>query len=64
MPFVLVKNVLLKGELNGVAARSWRAQAPGKLDFELARLPKGSLYGPHLAMGCGHLKAGRALLVT
>ena len=64
MPFVLVKNELLEGELNGVAARSWRAQAPWELDFELARLPKRSLYGPHLTIGYGHLKASSALLVT
>lgn len=40
MPFVFVKNKLLKCELDGIVADSWRAQAAGKLDFELARFTK------------------------
>lgn len=64
MLFVLVKNELLEGELDGVVACSWGVQAPRKLHFEFARLSKGSLYGPHLAIGCGHLQTRIAAVVT
>ena len=56
MPFVLVKNELLESELDGIVACGWRAQAAGKLNLELARFTKRSLYHAHLTLGCHDLK--------
>lgn len=57
MPFVLVKNELFEGQMNGVVASSWRAETARKLNLELARLAKRPLNCSHLAVGCGHLNA-------
>ena len=56
MPFVLVKNEFLEGELDGIVACSCRAQAARKLNLELARFTKRSFYCAHLTLGCGDLK--------
>lgn len=59
MPFVLVKNEFLEGELYGIVTCSWRAQAARKLNLELARFTKRSLYSAHLTLGCGDLEHAR-----
>ena len=61
VPFVLVKNEFLEGKLDGIVACSWSTQAARKLNLELARLTKRSLYCAHLALGCRDLQHVKAM---